>query len=351
MAKVDAKSAYCNVPVHPDDRWLMGMMWDGALYVDTALPFGLCSAPKIFTTIADAVEWIVRQEGVKFAIHCLDYSLVVGALDSPECAEALDTLRRVFSHLGLPVAIEKLEGPWYCLNFLGFELDSLSMVIRLPQAELTELQQLIQSWVHRRSCTRGELESLVGKLAHASKVVQPGKTFMRRMFELLAGTRQAHHHSRLSVSFRSDLLWWATFLESWNGVALMQSRSQSHQGPSHHVGTDASGHLVVGQCGLLLPTCGCSCGGMGHTRQWDQLRNESITLKELLPIVLPCSIWGRHWRGSAVTFHCDNVAAVAVVNSGYSRVPQILHLLRCLFFHSGLVPDHFVGGTCPWGGQ
>ena len=47
MAKVDAKSAYRNVPVHPDDRWLMGMMWDGALYVDTALPFGLRSAPKI----------------------------------------------------------------------------------------------------------------------------------------------------------------------------------------------------------------------------------------------------------------------------------------------------------------
>ena len=151
MAKVDAKSAYRNVPVHPDDRWLMGMMWDGALYVDTALPFGLRSAPKIFTAIANAVEWIVRQEGVKFAIHCLDDFLVVGAPDSPECAEALDTLRRVFSHLGLPVAIEKLEGPWYCLNFLGFELGSLSMVIRLPQAKLTELQQLIQLLHQRRA--------------------------------------------------------------------------------------------------------------------------------------------------------------------------------------------------------
>ena len=82
MAKVDAKSAYRNVPVHPDDRWLMGMMWDGALYVDTALPFGLRSAPKIFTAIANAVEWIVRQEGVKVAIHCLDDFLVVGAPDS-----------------------------------------------------------------------------------------------------------------------------------------------------------------------------------------------------------------------------------------------------------------------------
>lgn len=53
---------------------------------------------------------------------------------------------------------------------------------------------------------------LVRKLAHASQVVQPGKTFMRRMFELLAGKQSAHHHICLSKAFRSDLQWWATFL-------------------------------------------------------------------------------------------------------------------------------------------
>ncbi len=38
------------------------------------------------------------------------------------------------------------------------------------------------------------------------------------------------------------------------------------------------------------------------------------------------------WRGGVVTMHCDNTAAVAVVNSGYSKVPEIMHLLRFLFF-------------------
>ena len=33
-----------------------------------------------------------------------------------------------------------------------------------------------------------------------------------------------------------------------------------------------------------------------------------------------------------MTVHCDNTAAMAVVNSGYSRVPEIMHLLRCLFY-------------------
>ena len=96
MAKVDVKSAYRNVPIHPEDRWLMGMLWDGDLYIDTALPFGLRSAPKIFNAIADAAEWVVKQEGVHSMIHYLDDFLLIGPPASPECAGALTTLLCVF---------------------------------------------------------------------------------------------------------------------------------------------------------------------------------------------------------------------------------------------------------------
>ena len=60
LGKVDIKSAYRVVPVHPDDRWLLGMQWEGALYIDKTLPFGLRSAPKIFTALAYAAMWILR---------------------------------------------------------------------------------------------------------------------------------------------------------------------------------------------------------------------------------------------------------------------------------------------------
>ena len=46
LAKIDIQEAYRIVPVHPQDRLLLGMMWDGQLYADTALPFGLRLAPK-----------------------------------------------------------------------------------------------------------------------------------------------------------------------------------------------------------------------------------------------------------------------------------------------------------------
>lgn len=43
LAKLDLESAY---RIMPDDRHLLGMEWNDKLYVDSALPFGLRSAPK-----------------------------------------------------------------------------------------------------------------------------------------------------------------------------------------------------------------------------------------------------------------------------------------------------------------
>ena len=85
--------------------------WEEVLFVDTALPIGLRSGPKLFNAVADAVEWILQQAGVVDIIHYLDDFLLVGAPGSPECAESLAKLLELFKELGLPVALDKLEGP------------------------------------------------------------------------------------------------------------------------------------------------------------------------------------------------------------------------------------------------
>ena len=59
---------------------------------------------------------------------------------------------------------------------------------------------------------------------------------------------------------------------------------------------------------------------------------DSITWMELLPIILASTVWGLAWHGQRIIVHCDNTGAVTVANSGYSRAPQIMHLLRYLFF-------------------
>ena len=54
MAKFDLKATYRQERVHPDDRWLLGMILEDELYVDIMLPFGLHSTPMIFGVVADA---------------------------------------------------------------------------------------------------------------------------------------------------------------------------------------------------------------------------------------------------------------------------------------------------------
>ena len=88
----------------------------------------------------------------------------------------------------------------------------------------------------------------MGQLGHASWVVAPSKTVMCQLFELLAGVQQAHHHNRLNAAFQADLLWWATFLDTWNGVVMIQTSSQQL---AHHVWTDDSSHFG---CGAVYPT-------------------------------------------------------------------------------------------------
>ena len=55
MAKVDLENAYKIVPIHPDDRTLLGMQWHNKVYLDICLLFRLQSAPKIFSAVADAL--------------------------------------------------------------------------------------------------------------------------------------------------------------------------------------------------------------------------------------------------------------------------------------------------------
>ena len=90
MAKFDVESANRNVPIHPLDRYLLGIKWRHHFYVDLALPFGLRSAPYTFNSIADLVEWILmNNHQIPDLLHYLDDFLTAGPPDSPQCARNL----------------------------------------------------------------------------------------------------------------------------------------------------------------------------------------------------------------------------------------------------------------------
>ncbi len=322
MAKFDIESAYRLVPVHPDDRLLLGMKWREFLYVDTSLPFGLRSAPKIFNAVADAIEWMMRRQGIGSSLHYLDDFIVFGSAGVSECQIALDKALHLCRGLGVPIAGHKTEGPATTLTFLGIELDAVSMEIRLPQEKLQRLKVEITKWKNRKSCTKKELLSLIGQLQHACCVVKPGRTFLRRMISLSASVKELHYRVRLNKEFRSDLEWWACFLPTWNGVGMMSGVAP----------TDVAGVITSDASGSW------GCGAFSSEGNWFQLAlPESwstihITVKELLPIVIGAAMWGEQWRGKTIKCWCDNAAVVAVLRSGWSKDEKLMHLMRCPFF-------------------
>ena len=114
IAKMDIKQAYRMVPVYPEDHWLLGMRWDGKVFVDKTLPFGLRSAPLIFSAVADALVWIMKQRGVSFVDHYINNFVTLGAPLSTQCATKLHIMTDMCEDTGTPVEPDKTEGqyPW-----------------------------------------------------------------------------------------------------------------------------------------------------------------------------------------------------------------------------------------------
>ncbi len=86
---------------------------------------------------------------------------------------------------------------------------------------------------------------------------------------------------------------------------------------------------------------GWGCGAIwdGHWLQWEwegKWTKQQIAIKELVPIVIACAIWGGQWRNKLVLARSDNMAVVQVITSLLSKVPTIMHLLRALFFYMAL---------------
>ena len=182
--------------------------------------FGLRSAPLIFTAIADTLEWVVKQQGVQYPYHYLDDFITCGLPGASECQQNTHKLLGCWSQLGTPIAQDKTEGPTTCLTFLGIEVDTQAMELRLPAHKLARVRQTVSEWLGRKAARR-ELESLVGTLQHATKLVRPGRRFVRRLIQVMSSVKGRDHFVRLGADVRSDLMWWQHFLESWNGIGIL----------------------------------------------------------------------------------------------------------------------------------
>ena len=314
--------------MHPADQHLLGTRWQGSTYLDRALRFGLRSAPKVFTAVADLLAWALFCEGIHYVIHYLDDFLILvpPGLNPIVPKQIVET---VFRYINAPVADHKTEGPNTSLVFLGIRINTITFQLSLPQEKVHRLQLLLTKWVTKRCCTKKELESLIGHLSHAATVIRPGRIFLRTLFALLSWVSCPTHFIRLNAEVRADLIWWRYLIHHWNGHAFFPLPT-----PSCHIYSDASGSFG---CGAFL-----DISGAWFQWQWPAAWSSvAIAQKELLPIVLAAYLWGPSWGGQHVCFHSDNEAVVTVIRKRSAQDNLLNNLLRCLFFYAGVFNFHF----------
>ena len=119
------------------------------------LPFGLHSAPIIFTAVAHAKEWMFRQRGVSMIDHRLDDFIIVDPPGSSICGHALDLLLSMCEDLGVPLhGTKQTRRATNRITFLNIEIDTAAGVLLLSADKLACLRGALQQWSSWRTCKK-----------------------------------------------------------------------------------------------------------------------------------------------------------------------------------------------------
>jgi len=77
-------------------------------------------------------------------------------------------------------------------------VDTVASQLRLPLRKLFKLKQELTHCLHRKCISKRELESLAGLLQFASKVIRPGRSFLRQIYAMQSIGAHPGHHVRLN---------------------------------------------------------------------------------------------------------------------------------------------------------
>ena len=91
------------------------------------------------------------------------------------------------------------------MEYLGIVLDTNLMQARISEERLKDILKELHQWEHKTSATKREVLSLVGKLQFVSRVVRPGRTFVRRMISLAKQIPHLHYKITLTPDFMKDI--------------------------------------------------------------------------------------------------------------------------------------------------
>ena len=330
LVKIDLKSAFLSCPVQVKDHHLLGFSWKDAdgnvqYYQFKVLCFGLKMSPKAFDRCATALHYMMVQRGASpTLLHYLDdYCCIAGSKE--EAQKSLNVMIETAILAGFQVQESKTEGPARAIEFLGIMLDTPNKQLSISETRMREIYQLIGTWVHRNTCTKRQILSLIGKLSFSARVVRDGRKFVRRLIETSKKARNLHHTLKLTSQCKADLRWWDKCLATHNGTTWMQHEWDNKDVMVMY--TDASDLAVAAVFERSWTV-------LNFTGDNSWMKRETIAWRELYAIVLGIALFGSRMMNRQLIMYTDNQAIMHSINTGTCKDPSIMALIRALYFYT-----------------
>ncbi|CAJ0962153.1 unnamed protein product [Ranitomeya imitator] len=140
LASIDIKDAYLHIPIFPPHQRFLRFAIREDHFQFTALPFGLATAPRVFTKVMAAVMAILHSRGV-VVLPYLDDLLIKGP-SFQACESSVHITLDSLSRLGWLINLDKSSPvPSRRISFLGMILDTSRGLVLLPRSKVQALQQ------------------------------------------------------------------------------------------------------------------------------------------------------------------------------------------------------------------
>jgi hypothetical protein len=105
IATIDLKDAYFTVPIHADHSKFLRFCWNGLVHEFIVLPFGLASAPCVFTKLMKPIIAYLRGKFIRIIIFLDDIAVLGNSF--ADCSQNVSTVIKVLEEMGFVVNIEK----------------------------------------------------------------------------------------------------------------------------------------------------------------------------------------------------------------------------------------------------
>ena len=143
-------------------------MEQSILLFDTVLTMGLRSAAMACQGSTSAVSWILNRRGRSLFNYLDDF---IGVSPPDLATFHFDELGELLLYLGLEESMDKSCSPSPVMTCLGVELNTIDFTLSVSPDRLTEIEELLQEWLTKRTTTKSSLQSLSYQLClHCARI-------------------------------------------------------------------------------------------------------------------------------------------------------------------------------------